>query len=420
MKILYLCSDLGIPILGNKGAAVHVRAMASAFTEAGHEVVVASPILNKSPWERPASLEASVLHIPPSDEAKDAAFAIRAFDDALGSVAQTLPGEIRRILYNQEIQKRIARRFDRHPPDFIYERASLYGTAGAAVARQLNRPLVVELNAPLSLEQDAYRGAGIAQLAAKAEHLTLMQADAVLVVSSVLREHVESLGVSAKRIRVLPNGVDTRRFRPAKADPTVRHKWAMGDGPILGFVGGLRPWHGIEVLPALLQRLQPDFPDVRLAVVGDGPLREQLHGDLRERGLGERATVTGLLPHDGIADMIRTFDVALAPYPNLEHTFYFSPLKLFEYMACGVPVVAPRVGQIEEVVRDGETGLLYPTGDLDALTASCKRLLSDAALRHNIGCEASRLVRSRYTWGHNARKVVDLVSSLIHKNGSPK
>ena len=75
------------------------------------------------------------------------------------------------------------------------------------------------------------------------------------------------------------------------------------------------------------------------------------------------------------AEILHGFDIALAPYPATEHDFYFSPLKLFEYMACGLPVAAARLGQIAEVVRDGETGLLDPAGDVEALTAVCDRLL---------------------------------------------
>src|SRR5262249_16377638 len=97
------------------------------------------------------------------------------------------------------------------------------------------------------------------------------------------------------------------------------------------------------------------------------------------------------------------------------HPFYFSPLKLFEYMACGAPVVAPRLGQIAEVVRDGETGLLYPPGELDGLVGACERLLSDPALRRRLGQAAPPEVHGRCTWDHNAASVTELVCSLPRK-----
>ena len=136
---------------------------------------------------------------------------------------------------------------------------------------------------------------------------------------------------------------------------------------------------------------------------------------MAERGLREQAVFTGALPHEEIPAVIRQFDVALAPYPALDHAFYFSPLKLFEYMACGVAVVAANSGQIAQVIRDGETGLLHAPGDLDALAAACDRLLSNPKLRFAIGQSAASHIWSNYTWTHNARRVTELADGLIRR-----
>lgn len=408
VKVLYLCADLGIPVLGRKGASAHVRQLVAALSRAGHSVLLAAPLLDKSPWEAPASLEARLLHLPPGTEATAAGLALKAFNESLG-VANSLPGEVRRILYNEELVWRLRRRIEDDPPDFIYERASLYATAGGSIADALNLPLLIELNAPLAVEQSAYRATGLGELAAQAERWTLSRADAVLTVSGPLRDYAVSLGVDPGRVHVVPNGVDPALFRPVPPDPAARARWGLGDGPILGCVGGLRPWHGVQALPALLERLLHRHPDLRLVIAGDGPLRHELERDLNERGLMRSVVFTGALPHEDIAGLIRLFDVALAPYPRPEHPFYFSPLKLFEYMACGVPVVAAGLGQIAEVVQDGETGLLYPPGDLDLLTAAVERLLADPALRRRLGeAAAAAIIRGRYTWDHNAARVVEL------------
>src|SRR5437660_8093419 len=137
MKILYLCSDLGIPVLGRKGASVHLRSLVTAFVRAGHSVVLAAPLLNKSPWEGPAKLDVSLLHLPPSADIVNAVLALKAFNETLG-VTNSLPGQFRRILYHQDIVTPITRRFEHDPPDLIYERASLYSTAGLPLAQDLN------------------------------------------------------------------------------------------------------------------------------------------------------------------------------------------------------------------------------------------------------------------------------------------
>lgn len=412
MKILYLCTDLGIPVLGQKGAAVHVREMATSFERAGHRTILATPQLNKSPWEDLVPFAGTLLHVPPGPETAAAILAFKEYNDSLG-IENTLPGELRRILHDREVVPKLRMKFGNHRPDFVYERASLYATAGVHLARDLECPLILELNSPLALEQTTYRATGLGELAERAERWTLRRADAVLTVSGVLREYVISLGVEPKRVHVIPNGVNPELFRPGTPDPEVRARWGLGDGPILGFVGGLRPWHGVETLPALLENLSRRHTDAQLVIAGDGPLRGELERDLRERGLSGHAVFTGWMTHEDVAPLIQTFDIALAPYPRAEHDFYFSPLKLFEYMACGIPVVATDLGQISEVVRDGETGLLCPPGEHGALVDACDRLLRDPQLGSRLGKAAANEVRNHYTWDRNAARVAALAGSLI-------
>ena len=414
MRILYLSPDLGVPVLGRKGASVHVRGLAEAFTRAGHRVVLAAPLLNKSPWEEPAELAAQLLHLPLSAEATEIVLAVKAFEETV-SAESSLPGELRRILYDQQSAVALKRRFEHHPPDFIYERASLYATAGVKVAEELGVPLLLELNAPLAEEQATYRATGLGDLAARVERWALTRADAVLAVSAPLREYATSLGVDPARAHVMPNGVNPREFQPGPPDLSVRARWGLGDGPVLGYVGGLRPWHGVGALPALIERLVGRFEGLRLVIAGDGPLRPELERAITSAGLARTAVFTGSIPHEQVPALIRSFDLALAPYDRFERPFYFSPLKLFEYMACGIPVVAADLGQIAEIV-DGDSGLVYPAGDLEGLAGACEKLLNDPGLRRRQGEAAADRVRSRHTWDHNAARVTDLARSLLEQS----
>jgi glycosyltransferase involved in cell wall biosynthesis len=111
--------------------------------------------------------------------------------------------------------------------------------------------------------------------------------------------------------------------------------------------------------------------------------------------------------------ILNQFDIALAPYPALDHAFYFSPLKLFEYMACGLPVVAADLGQISDVVTHRKTGMLYSAGNLEGLVAQCEALLQSVKLRHSLGAAAAALVAREHTWPRNADQVVKLATNLI-------
>lgn len=415
MRILYLCADTGIPVLGHKGAAVHVREMVAAFTRAGHRTLLAAPKTARSPWDERARLEGTLLHLPPGPEIESAVRALREHEEALG-LESSLPGEALRVLYDRELRVRLAREFARKPPDFVYERASLHATAGVWFAREIGRPIVVELNAPLALEQTTYRKGVLGELASRAERWVLRRADAVVAVSEEVGEHALSLGVEARLIHIILNGVEAGRFAPGAPDPAMLSRF--GHGPLLGFVGGLRPWHGVGMLPALLEGVLARQPAARMVIVGDGPLRASLEREFERRGLSRRVVFTGWTPHADVPDTIRSFDVALAPYPRLDHPFYFSPLKLFEYMACGVPVVTTDLGQVSDVVRDGETGVLCPPDDLDSLVAACDRLLSDPSTAARLGKAASREVRDKYTWDVNASRVVGIVRSLAPEGES--
>lgn len=410
MRILSLCPDLGIPVLGQKGASVHVRALADALSALGHHVLLAAPKLVGSPWDRPEAVSADVLHLPPDEDVKAAALAVGRHAQAL-DVESGLPGELRRILYNEAQTAKLPRRFAKAPPDFIYERASLHWTAGAALAAAIDRPLIVELNAPLALEQEHYRRSALTELAVAAERRTLSSAHAVLCVSESLRAHAISAGASPERVHVVPNGVDPAAFRPRPRSDETRRQLGLNGGPVLGFVGGLRPWHGVEALPELLERVRAAGHDATLLLVGDGPLRESLAAEFARRGIAECVVFTGWRPHQELPGLVTECDIALAPYPDLSHDFYFSPLKLYEYMAAGTPVVASRTGQIAEMIRDGHTGLLHAPGDVAGMTQACLRLLSDEALGRRIGAAASTEVRTNHTWSANAQKVVDVAGS---------
>jgi glycosyltransferase involved in cell wall biosynthesis len=412
MRILFLCGDLGVPVLGRKGASIHVRELVAALRRSGHDVVLAASALTRSPWEAPAELDVPLVHVPLSAATLEAAAAVSELRDTVGAESG-LPAELRRMLHDRDLARELRRRFEHQPPHVVYERASMYSTAGAALADAFDVPLIVELNAPLATEHARYRGAHTGDLAAAAERWLLQRADAVVTVSDALRDHVVSVGVDAGDVRFRPNGVDGDRFAPGPRDPEVRARLGLNGGPTIGFVGGLRPWHGVEALPELLDRLVERHAGVRLVVAGDGPLAGPLDHELRARGLRDRAVLTGALPHNDVPAVIRQLDVALAPYPLLEHEFYFSPLKVVEYLACGVPVVAPRLGQIPELVRDGETGALYPAGDLDGLAAACDGLLADPALSRRLGEAAGAEVRARYTWDANASETVALAHELI-------
>ena len=160
-------------------------------------------------------------------------------------------------------------------------------------------------------------------------------------------------------------------------------------------------------------------PGAHLLLVGDGPLRAQLTEQVMLAGLEKAVTFTGAVPHHEVPAHVIAMDVAVAPYPALEESYY-SPLKLFEYMAAGRAIVASRMGQIAEILVEGESGLLFDPGNLTQLADCLRRLRHSPALAQELGRKA-REASGSYTWDHNAARLIEQVERLTGRrcNTSP-
>src|SRR5262249_35754747 len=173
----------------------------------------------------------------------------------------------------------------------------------------------------------------------------------------------------------------------------------------VGFVGTLKPWHGLPTLVQAFSRLREGASNVRLLIVGDGPQRTQIEADLAERGLMEATHLTGSVAANQVPGLLASMDAAVAPYPELSR-FYFSPLKVYEYMAARLPVVASRIGQLAQILRHEETGLLCLPGDSLALAAGLERLRCDLALRKRLGAAARATALEKHRWDAIARRIL--------------
>lgn len=401
MRIAYLCADFGIPIRGYKGASVHVREMVAALTANGHDVRVFTP----NPGQGNL-LAAPMTHISPDGLSRACGRLAGVF--ARGRLAR-LDREVRELAYNITLHRRLSAELERWRPDAMYERYSLFNLAGLAAARRLRIPHLLEVNAPLRLERVRAKGLALNALAGWVERRLFGGSDAVLVVSSALREYVLERDASPERTLVLPNGVDTRRFHPRARDMAVRTRLGLPDDAlVIGFTGSLKPWHGVETLLDAYAALQHFEPSARLLIVGEGPQGDTLRRHAAHLGIDDRTVFTGKVAHDEMPALLATMDIGVAPYLHVPD-FYFSPLKLYEYMASGLAVIGSEAGEIPSLIRDGHTGLLCPPGDAAALARALTRLARGPELRRQLGA-AARTEAERHTWDGNARTVARLAA----------
>lgn len=410
MKILYLCFDPGIDLSGLKGAAIHVRSFVRALTELKHEVTIVGTKVS-SPESFEALTGATVLRARLTPRNLALHRALKAGDRSLNR-GLNHGRDIVRAFHNREFFKVADECASRLVPSFIYERYSLWGTAGQRLARKHSIPIVLEVNAPLTYEEKKYRGGLVfPPLARWIERRTWRKADLLVGVSQELCSHFEKAGVKDRKVKILPNAVDTGLFRPELDDAPLRSRLKLDGRFVVGFVGSFKAWHGVDFLLEAFQRLRGEDAFYHLFLVGDGPMRPKLEKETRRLCLQEAVTLVGNVPHEEVPRYLALMDVAVAPYPALEN-FYFSPLKLYEYMASSRAVVASRIGQVAEVIEDGFSGLLYEPGNQEALINCIQRLRADKSLREKLGQNA-RISCSKNTWRQNAERVVGWVEPLL-------
>jgi glycosyltransferase involved in cell wall biosynthesis len=288
-------------------------------------------------------------------------------------------------------------------PDLIYQRANLHMVGAVWLSRLMHIPLFVEVNAPLAEERGKFGGLAWPRLAAWSEHYLWRKATRVLPVTEVLARRIEAAGVPRANITVVANGVDMGRFATRGRDAAKTALDLKGHF-VLGFVGYVREWHGLEQVIDLLAK-DSRLANGHLIIVGDGPARTALTARARALGVSDRVFFTGVVAREDVAAIASAFDVALQP----EVTAYASPLKLFEYMALGHAIVAPDSANIREVLSHEVDALLFAPGHHAAFAEAVARLAGDAALREQLGANAiANLTAKNRTWRGNARRIAAL------------
>jgi starch synthase len=388
VRILYSAIDQQVP--GSKGGSTHVRAVAEGLAAHGHEVhVVATP----GPGGFPGS--GRVLW-----------HAVRA---PLGR-AQL------RLLRRGGVQ-RIARALR---PDLVIERYHNFGGEGLLAARAVEARTLLEVNAPVI----DYPGSPKRLL----DRLLLVEpmrrwrewqcrvADLIVTPTATILP----AWVPATRVIETEWGADTERFRP---DVTPRRfDTDVGAGADAGrivivFVGAFRTWHGVHHLLRAMEQLRARGRHAfHAALIGDGPERPRAEAQIKAAGL-ENVTLLGSRPHDEIPGYLAAGDIGVAPFDIRAHaplalTFYWSPLKVFEYMAAGLPVVAPDIPRLRAIVRPDEDGLLYDAARPDALADALERL-ADPTRRAALGAAARTRVVQHFSWAAHCERL-DAALQTMH------
>jgi glycosyltransferase involved in cell wall biosynthesis len=387
MRICYLCSDLGIPINGIKGASAHARGFVRALSSAGHEVAIISSDQDGAP-----AFEIPIRRIPQTN----------IFDFLSDAESPRVFRALKHICNNVNTEQVMERVIHEFGPDLIYERYSPFAAAGSAVSRKHDIFHILEVNALLSLEGKTYRKQALQEAIEYLEMEAFRLSSLIITVSDVLKEDIISSGIPPEKIITIPNGVDDIFFKK----PSGNLRQGFNGKCVIGFVGSLKPWHGIESLIECF-RLLADDPVFHLLVVGEGNMMKMLKKLQKE--FPEQVTLAGGVAHEQVPEYIDAMDITVAPYPPFEK-FYFSPLKILEYMARGKAVIASDQGQIRDMIDHGETGWLIRPGDTDELVSAIRLLSADLDLRRKLGRRAEAAAEKQHSWHHRIAMILQHVN----------
>lgn len=380
MRIAVLCTDLGIKVPGDKGASLHLAAISRAFADAGHDVLLIAVAGHGDP---PAGVSHHLLAHP--------------------GRSTGLRRELRKLRFVRRAPGAVAATIARFAPEVIYERLSLFGTAGVRLSQATGAHHVVEVNALLAREEAQWRGLRLGAVARRREREVLAHAVVRVGVSEEVAGQIDEVAPGGRTV-VVANGVDLDVFADRPDRSAARRRWGLADdAPLAVFVGALRPWHGLDVA---IRALAATAGPLRLVVAGDGPVASELRGLAGVLGVADRIDWLGHVEHRDIPAVLAAADVALAPYPDLA-TFSFSPLKLYEYLAAGTPVIASRIGQIPRILADGRFGTLVPAGSTDELAAALTRLIAEPEAALDRAAEGRAHAFAELGWTRRAEEIID-------------
>jgi glycosyltransferase involved in cell wall biosynthesis len=301
--------------------------------------------------------------------------------------------------------------------DIVHDRGYLFGGSGIAVARSSGIPTVLQIDDDwIKTEALVSRisATGLYKhMALRWCQRTLRRADYAFTVSESLRRvAVDKWGADATKTEVIPNGVDLDLFRPDVEPLGIRDMLGASDDPIVCFVGALGPWHGVDQLLRAFALALRSQPDMRLLLVGGAKEYEIGHLEVQAETLGiaDRVRFHGRVEHHEIPRILVECDVAVAPYPHSDYGF--SPLKIFEYMGCGLPVIASDVPSTREIVHQSENGMLVEAGNPNELAKAILDVLGDDDLAARLRQGALESAQD-FSWRKSTEKLAELYEKAL-------
>lgn len=316
-------------------------------------------------------------------------------------------------------ERRILAIAQREGIDIIHAHSpALNGLAAVRAGRYLGIPVVYEVRAfweDAAVDLGRTREGSLRYRATRAlETSVLRRADAVTTLCQGTRDDMVARGIPAEKVTIIPNAVDPAGFSTARRPGNpLRRELGLGDAPVLGFIGSFYRYEGLSLLVEAFARLRAQVPDARLLLVGGGPEAEALSALVKAQGLDGAVTMPGRVPFSEVGAWYDLVDIFVYPRLRMRLTDLVTPLKPIEAMASGRIVVASDVGGHREIVTPGETGYLFPAGDVAALGQTLMRALAERESWPAMTAAGRRYVERERSWDAACARYAPVFERLL-------
>ena len=314
---------------------------------------------------------------------------------------------------------------DTWQPDILHAHSpALDGMAALRVARKRGIPLVYEISA---FWEDAAVGNGTGRagsikykLTRALENRVVRGADCVMTICHGLRNDLIKRGFPGGRIGIMPNGVDLDLFgTPVPRDPALARELGLGEGPVIGFIGSFYDYEGIDDLIDAMPLLLAGHPDARLLLVGGGPMADALQRRAAASPARNAIRFVGRVPHAEVERYYALADIMAYPRKASRLTELVTPLKPLEAMAQEKLVAASDVGGHRELMKHGDTGILFTPDNPANCAAALSDLLSARGDWPAMRERARTHVRRNHDWAQNVRRYEDVYQALLTDRSIP-
>jgi PEP-CTERM/exosortase A-associated glycosyltransferase len=314
---------------------------------------------------------------------------------------------------------RIAEVVDAVKPDILHPHSPVLNAFPALwVGHRRGLPVVYEMRA--SWEDAAVdhgtttEGSARYRLSRRLETFALRRADQITTICEGLRGDIVARGIPAAKVTVIPNAVDVEAFAAGGTpDAVLRRRLGLDDALVLGFAGSFYGYEGLDLLLDAVPRLLPEHPNLRVLLVGGGPQEDALKAQAARLGIVDRVVFTGRVPHSSVQAHYDLVDVLVYPRRSMRLTDLVTPLKPLEAMAQGRLLVASDVGGHRELIRDGETGVLFAAGSVEALAAAVSRLLAMRGEWERLRRAGRRFVEDERTWKRSVARYAEVYGRVL-------